>query len=550
MRVNQFVTMLSAGSLAAMLASTGLAQTTQPVERNDVLFGANRANAADTTHQVRNGVRLGSTWSAPFMESMQFDNFEGFRHAHFGNLIGVNFGTAAAGGSIFNLETRRTTTMTTPGIAQPIFDFATYNGANPGAPLTITRLNGLSISPKNNRMVVTGSDVGNTFVFDYTPGNGEGAGAALVNGRQITNLPNLTNSGTEWLDNDNVLVLDPAGPLHKVTIGAGGVLSDSVVANVTLPGAGNNPFSSLVYEPTISPFVYAAVGKFDGASISKVVVLDPNNSFAVVKSLDYSTSINTMREAAFDSKGNLLISHFMNTTSVPPGATIAILANARDPNTLVDNTSAEYYTQPPGFLSSQFNGMDVASTQLDYIRPDVTVNVRDRRHVQYYFGATAPLAQFRTKIQAGYNGGAWNGVGIISSNADATHFAVGYADAANVGLVGQPFGGETVSGNAVLTRLTRYGDANIDGAVNLSDFNRLASSFGQSGKFWQDGDFNYDGTVNLGDFNLLAGNFGLSAAGSEVTPQDWANLAAAIPEPSSLGLLATAGLLASRKRRR
>jgi hypothetical protein len=160
MRFNPFVTTLGAGSLAAMLASTGFAQTTQPVDRNDVLFGANRANAADTTHHVRNGVRLGSTWSTPFMESMQLDNFEGFRHAHFGNLIGVNFGAVATGGSIFNLETRRTTTMTTPGIAQPIFDFATYNAANPAAPLTVTRLNGLSISPKNNRMVVTAAMLG------------------------------------------------------------------------------------------------------------------------------------------------------------------------------------------------------------------------------------------------------------------------------------------------------------------------------------------------------------------------------------------------------
>jgi hypothetical protein len=101
-----------------------------------------------------------------------------------------------------------------------------------------------------------------------------------------------------------------------------------------------------------------------------------------------------------------------------------------------------------------------------------------------------------------------------------------------------------------LVRYTRYGDATLDGTVNLSDFNKLASNFGQSGKQWTDGDFNYDGTVNLTDFNRLASNFGLSAAGSTVTPQDWSNLAAAVPEPTALTVIGGAfALLATRRRR-
>ena len=52
---------------------------------------------------------------------------------------------------------------------------------------------------------------------------------------------------------------------------------------------------------------------------------------------------------------------------------------------------------------------------------------------------------------------------------------------------------------------------------------------------WSDGDFNYDGNVNLLDFNKLAANFNLSATGvnGQPTPQDWANLAAAVPEPAT-----------------
>mgnify|MGYP003578635410 CR=1 FL=1 len=58
---------------------------------------------------------------------------------------------------------------------------------------------------------------------------------------------------------------------------------------------------------------------------------------------------------------------------------------------------------------------------------------------------------------------------------------------------------------------------NLDGLVNLSDFNILATNFGQSNRTFSRGDFNYDGTVNLQDFNILASRFGtvLEAAESD-----------------------------------
>jgi hypothetical protein len=96
------------------------------------------------------------------------------------------------------------------------------------------------------------------------------------------------------------------------------------------------------------------------------------------------------------------------------------------------------------------------------------------------------------------------------------------------------------------------GDANRDGTVNLADFNTLAGNFGQTQRDWSTGDFNDDTIVNLEDFNLLAGNFGQSAAGPGVTPDDWAALAAAIPEPgaAAAGLLGGAGILLRGRRRR
>ena len=163
---------------------------------------------------------------------------------------------------------------------------------------------------------------------------------------------------------------------------------------------------------------------------------------------------------------------------------------------------------------------------------------------------TEPLDTIRAQIIAGYNGGgganAWTGNGITRSDGDATHRGIGYAEADSLGSIPPIFGAMPTS--AVLIRATRYGDADLDGAVNLLDFNRLAANFGLANKRWIEGDFNYDGTVDLLDFNLLAGNFGLSVIGPNVSPQDWSNLAAAVPEPVvGIGLLVSFAL--SRRRR-
>jgi hypothetical protein len=113
------------------------------------------------------------------------------------------------------------------------------------------------------------------------------------------------------------------------------------------------------------------------------------------------------------------------------------------------------------------------------------------------------------------------------------------------------FAGEPLVANSVLLAYTRYGDADLNGQVNLQDFNRLASAFGTTDTaVWSQGDFNYDGVVNLSDFNLLAANFGLAASPGGPSLQDWSNLAAAVPEPSVLSLTLAGLFLPRRKRSR
>jgi uncharacterized lipoprotein YddW (UPF0748 family) len=94
------------------------------------------------------------------------------------------------------------------------------------------------------------------------------------------------------------------------------------------------------------------------------------------------------------------------------------------------------------------------------------------------------------------------------------------------------------------------GDANLDGRVDLDDFNTLASNFGQAVNGWALGDFTLNGTVDLDDFNILASHFGLGAgADGVVDAGDWAALAAVVPEPGSFSIAVAVCAAALRRQR-
>ena len=141
------------------------------------------------------------------------------------------------------------------------------------------------------------------------------------------------------------------------------------------------------------------------------------------------------------------------------------------------------------------------------------------------------LGAIRRWLQIGHNGGAWNGTdatqgSINSSLADSSSRSDGVGYGPGSQIAPTSIGSFAIAPNDALVRYTLNGDADLDAAVNLNDFNRLAANFGQSNKQWFEGDFTYDGAVNLSDFNLLAGNFGASASATTngpdgTTPSRW-----------------------------
>jgi hypothetical protein len=138
------------------------------------------------------------------------------------------------------------------------------------------------------------------------------------------------------------------------------------------------------------------------------------------------------------------------------------------------------------------------------------------------YATVSPVATVQARLASGYAGGAWNGQGINSSTAAAAGgaTAVGYAESNQVfSAFPATFAGQTVDATAVLLKYTFYGDANLDGSVNLQDFNRLAGNFGQSPRRWSQGNFDFDNDVDLADFNRLAARFGATGLAPHVNDE-------------------------------
>jgi hypothetical protein len=149
--------------------------------------------------------------------------------------------------------------------------------------------------------------------------------------------------------------------------------------------------------------------------------------------------------------------------------------------------------------------------------PGATLDLGKNGLVVDYTGAS-PLASIRTSIIGAYNTGGWDVNGITTGYGDASQSAVGYGESADLlGPSGGTFMGQQVDGSAVLIRHTLYGDANLSGGVDGSDFNIWNTARLDAGD-WSDADFNYDGVVDQADLTLWQGNRFTSAGSVQPPP--------------------------------
>ena len=120
--------------------------------------------------------------------------------------------------------------------------------------------------------------------------------------------------------------------------------------------------------------------------------------------------------------------------------------------------------------------------------------------------------QARSGFNLGGTGGLFAGQGITSAKAaaDAAHLTAVGVIANTTAAGGQlytSFDGQPVSASDVLVRYTYFGDTNLDGVVNASDYGRVDAGFVGHLSGWANGDFNYDGVVDGSDYALIDNAF-------------------------------------------
>jgi autotransporter-associated beta strand protein len=215
--------------------------------------------------------------------------------------------------------------------------------------------------------------------------------------------------------------------------------------------------------------------------------------------------------------------------------------------------------------------------------PTARLDLKNNNLIVDYTGSS-PLAAIEQAVAAGAgthdSGGRpqWNGsAGITSSTvaANPIGLALGVRDNAFNLLNGSvahltTVDGVTVDNTAVVVKYTWWGDATLDGKVDVNDYNvwvyyLLIPPTGDN-LTWMTGDFNYDGKIDVNDYNMWVYGFlnqsgtlgggvdplGLDPLGGSSLAAGGADLsgAAATPEPATLALLAAGALLAVRSKRR
>ncbi|MEM9419851.1 MAG: PEP-CTERM sorting domain-containing protein, partial [Planctomycetota bacterium] len=103
---------------------------------------------------------------------------------------------------------------------------------------------------------------------------------------------------------------------------------------------------------------------------------------------------------------------------------------------------------------------------------------------------------------------------------------------------------------------TAFGDANLDGMVDLSDLDILGTNFLATAAGWAMADFNGDDVVDLADLDILGTNFGFGVGSlSSLGLQESVALLesrgfSAIPEPTTLAVTGLGVLALACRRRR
>lgn len=363
-----------------------------PVIEGDLALGLSNQNPFQTAWQIRNDNGTGifvSRWLPfGFLQSMEFDNYNGVLHNADGNLLSLDFGS----GGVTPGSAPSCTDPLRPNEGGGIVQLST-DGSNQGTSLyrfnsmlggiDCTRVSGLGVSPDNAYVSMVGFDTGEMYVLEYnhgaTVGTGLGAsiGADFVTAGPSPATDAGVSQGTTWYDNDTVMLYrtDPFGDPFALDLRLytfnGATFSAPIDIAVNLPtDLSGSRFTDVEYNPDVSPFIYCSGSGFAAVTTNLLAIIDPSNPtpalWSVVKIVDLSTSCNSMREIALGPDGRLYIGQFAQGGAPQLYVDTLDLDSNNDGTItlaettgLMNNSSVDYFAINGG-PGSSFNGLDVA----------------------------------------------------------------------------------------------------------------------------------------------------------------------------------------------
>ena len=272
----------------------------------------------------------------------------------------------------------------------------------------------------------------------------------------------------------------PAGSLTGTgTIVLGGRQVASVTVAATLPGSG------LTIGPNITIRGAGHISSGAGITNNSTVVADTADILSISGPVTNNGTLGASNNGELELNGAVTDNGTMSFQSHGIlGGVAALTINSGGRVVFAPNSS-----QVSATLSSlTINGsgvMDLGNTILQINYPDAVHR---------------PDVQLRSYLRSGYDSGRWDGPGIVSSLADATH-GLALADSLD-GVV------SSLPPMQASIQLARVGDLNLDGRVDFADLLIMAQHWGQAGANWDQGDLNYDGSVGFSDLLLLGQNFG------------------------------------------
>jgi uncharacterized repeat protein (TIGR03803 family) len=162
------------------------------------------------------------------------------------------------------------------------------------------------------------------------------------------------------------------------------------------------------------------------------------------------------------------------------------------------------------------------------------------------------LSTLTNQLSEGYSSGLWNGEGISSSTAsnETAHLsALGIVQNNETGTPffapANLFDNTNPGASDILIKYTYYGDTNLDGKIDGTDYSRVDNGFLKKLTGWSNGDFNYDGVVDGSDYTLIDNAFNQQGASLAVQANTDASPATEIASSQKINTFVPPGFLPS-----